>query len=59
VFDLEADNNGHKTDLLDINNFDLNDIDVEDAAKLFKGNLYPLKYYIRGIYEFKESVFDG
>lgn len=59
MFNLEADNNGYKTGLSDIKDFDLNDIDVEDAVKLFKGNLYPLEYYIRGIYEFKESAFDG
>ena len=59
MFDFEADNNKYKTGLLDINDFNLNDIDIEDTVKLFKGNLYPLKYYIRGIHEFKELVFNG
>ena len=59
VFNIEANKNEYKTDLSDINDFDLNNIDVEDAAKLFKGNLYPPEYYIRGIYEFKELAFDG
>ena len=59
MFDLEADDNRYETGLSDIDDFDLNDIDVEDAAKLFEGNLYPLEYYIRDIYEFKESAFDG
>ncbi|KAK4153167.1 hypothetical protein C8A00DRAFT_34110 [Chaetomidium leptoderma] len=59
VFDVEADNNEYETDLPDIDDFDPNDIDVEDAAKLFEGNLYPPEYYVRGIHEFKESAFDG
>jgi hypothetical protein len=59
VFDVEADNNGYETGLSDFDDFDPDDIDVEDAAKLFEGNLYPLEYYIRGIHEFKESAFDG
>ena len=59
VFDVEADNNKYKTGLSDINNFDPNNIDVKDTAKLFKGNLYPPEYYIRGIHEFKESAFNG
>ena len=59
MFDFKANNNRYKTGLSDIKDFDLNDIDVEDAIKLFKGNLYPLEYYIRGIYEFKELAFDS
>ncbi|KAH8744320.1 C2H2 finger domain protein [Diaporthe sp. PMI_573] len=59
VFDVEADNNEYEADLSDIDDFDPNDIDVEDAAKLFEGNLYPPEYYVRGIHEFKESAFDG
>ena len=59
VFDLKANKNRYKTGLSDINNFDPNDIDVKDTVKLFKGNLYPPKYYVRGIYEFKKSAFDG
>jgi hypothetical protein len=59
VFDLEANNNRYKTSLSDIKDFDLNDIDVEDTIKLFKGNLYPLEYYVKGIYKFKELAFDG
>ena len=59
VFNFKADNNKYKTGLLDINNFNLNDINVEDTVKLFKGNLYPLKYYIRGIHKFKKSVFNS
>jgi hypothetical protein len=58
MFNLKANNNKYKTGLLDINNFNLNNINVKNTIKLFKGNLYPLKYYIKGIYKFKELVFN-
>ena len=59
MFNLKVDNNRYKTGLLDINNFNLNNINVKDTVKLFKGNLYPLEYYIRGIHKFKELVFNS
>ncbi|KAK3290594.1 C2H2 finger domain protein [Chaetomium fimeti] len=64
VFDVESNNGGYNTGLSDIDSFDpddigLDDIDPEDAAKLFEGNLYSPEYYVRCIYEFKESAFDG
>ena len=59
MFDVKADYNEYKTDLSEIDNFNLNNINVKDAVKLFKGNLHPLKYYIKGIHEFKELAFNG
>ncbi|KAK3349742.1 hypothetical protein B0T25DRAFT_582609 [Lasiosphaeria hispida] len=40
VFNVKADNNEDKTDLSDIDDFNPNDIDIENVAKLFEGNLY-------------------
>lgn len=59
IFNFKANNNGYKIGLLDINNFNLNNIDVKDTVKLFKENLYLLKYYIKGIYKFKKSAFNS
>ena len=34
-------------------------INIEDAAQLFKGNLYPLEYYYRAIKEFNKAIFNS
>jgi len=66
VFDQadQADDAGYENSQTDIDDFDpddfiKDDIDAEDAAELFEGNLHPPEYYVRCIQDFNESAFDN
>jgi len=49
MFNIKVNHCRYDTDILDLNDFNLDNINIEDIVKLFKGNLYPLEYYIRFI----------
>jgi hypothetical protein len=66
VFDQgdQADDAGYENSQTDIDDFDpddfiKDDIDAEDGAELFEGNLHPPEYYVRCIQDFNESAFNN
>ena len=69
VFDVEADDAASVTSLTEIDDHesrdgydfddDCGDIDIEDQAQLFDGNLHSREYYLKGLQEFNEAAYDG
>ena len=54
---FDANSDFHPKSEMDLSNEDDNR-DVQDQATLWSGNKYPPEYYIKGLKEFNESIFD-